>query len=131
MVRARAVPEVKPEKKREPAALVKPKPAAPAPSPPPATASSPAKKPGKTTKKQRQLTYEVETSRQAAEQEKQPSMSAGESVRFRRVIPQGTGRLKADNKIIVLAGIDSLSAQAKCKYSSGKAGIAAGGANMP
>ncbi len=47
-------------------------------------------------------------------------MSAGETVRFRRVIPQGTGRLIADKKIIVLAGIDSLSAKAKCKYSSGK-----------
>jgi len=99
---------------------VKPKPAAPAPSPPPASASAPAKEPGKTKKKQRQLTYQVETSRKAGEGEKQKPFSAGETVRYRRVIPQGTGRLQADKKIIVLAGIDSLSAKAKCKYSSGK-----------
>ena len=117
---AREVPEPKPEQKREPAALVKPKPAVPAATPAPSSPASPAKEPGKTTKKQRQLTYQVETSRKAAEQEKQPSFSAGETVRFRRVIPQGTGRLLADKKIIVLAGIDSLSAEAKCKYSSGK-----------
>ncbi len=117
---ARAVPETKPEQKREPAALVKPKSAVPTAMPAPSLPASPAKEPGKTKKKQRQLTYQVETSRKAAEQEKQPSFSAGETVRFRRVIPQGTGRLQADKKIIVLAGINSLSAKSKCKYSSGK-----------
>jgi len=117
---APAIPQPEPELKREPAALVKPKSAVPAAMPAPSLPASPAKEPGKTKKKQRQLTYQVETSRKAAEQEKQPSFSAGETVRFWRVIPQGTGRLLADKKIIVLAGIDSLSAEAKCKYSSGK-----------
>ena len=115
-----AIPGTKSEQKSQPAALVKPKPAAlaaePAASPPP----SPAKEESKTTKQQRELTYAVETKRHAGEQKKKQTLAIGEKVRFRRVVPQGTGRLKTDDNVIVLAGVDSLRGNSKCKYPSGK-----------
>jgi len=115
-----AMPETKPELKRKPTSQVKPKPAAltttPVTSPPP----SPPREPVKAAQPKRQLTYEVETMRQAGEREKKQSFSAGEKVRFRRVIPQGTGRLQTNEKTIILADIEALDSRAQCKYASGK-----------
>lgn len=127
-----AAPDKKPES--QPAEQVKAEPAlipvVPASLPPsapePSTPPIPPRPPrpsvevNKPRQKPLQLTYEAETNRQAVASAKQELFSAQENVRFRRVIPEGTGRLKADDKIIILAGIEALAAGSKCKYASGK-----------
>lgn len=66
------------------------------------------------------LKYESETTRQSKERAEQAELALGQDLRFRDVIPVSSGKLKADDHLIVLAGIDALGAGATCRYETGR-----------
>lgn len=98
----------------EPATVPAPD-AAPASGPAPATAEKSQQK----TRARARLKYEIETDRQAKDREKQKSLLAKGTVRFRRVIPVSPGRIKAGENMVILAGVQALDGDAQCTYSSG------------
>lgn len=109
---------LEPEKPSIPAQKTKPAALASIPAaPPPAL---PVRKPEKTIQQDRELTYAIETNRQSGERNKKHTLKIGEKNRFRRVVPLGSGRLEVKDSIIVLAGVDALRTNSKCRYASGK-----------